>query len=52
MHRSGQSPCLEEIALDRNWIRPDDVAARAATLRNSDYGAYLQRVLKEREMGH
>ena len=44
--------CLEEIALDRNWIRPDDVAARAATLRNSDYGAYLLRVLKEREMGH
>ena len=41
--------CLEEIALDRGWISPGKVAERAAALRNSDYGAYLSRVLLERE---
>lgn len=40
--------CLEEIALDQGWIDAGRVAARAAALRNSDYGAYLRRVLKER----
>ncbi|MEQ1755702.1 MAG: glucose-1-phosphate thymidylyltransferase RfbA [Micropepsaceae bacterium] len=44
--------CLEEIALDKGWIKPSDVAARATALKNSDYGAYLMRVLKEREAGH
>jgi glucose-1-phosphate thymidylyltransferase len=40
--------CLEEIALDQGWIDAGRVAARAAALKSSDYGAYLRRVLKER----
>ena len=44
--------CLEEIALDKGWISPAIVAERAAALKSSDYGAYLLRVLHEREAGH
>ena len=44
--------CLEEIALDKGWIEPAIVAERAAALKSSDYGAYLLRVLREREAGH
>ena len=40
--------CLEEIALDQGWINAGKVAERAAALKNSDYGAYLRRVLAER----
>jgi glucose-1-phosphate thymidylyltransferase len=38
-----QIACLEEIALDKGWLTPAEVEARAAGLRTSDYG------LKERE---
>lgn len=49
-HRTGlQIACLEEIALDNGWLTPAQVAARAAKLRSSDYGAYLMRILRERE---
>lgn len=49
-HRTGlQIACLEEIALDKSWLSPADVEARAAQLGGSDYGAYLRRVLAERE---
>jgi glucose-1-phosphate thymidylyltransferase len=51
-HRTGlQIACLEEIALDKGWMTPAQVAARAAKLRTSDYGAYLTQILKEREAG-
>lgn len=49
-HRTGlQIACLEEIALDKGWLTAAQVAARAAKLRTSDYGAYLAQILKERE---
>jgi len=42
-HRQGlQIACLEEIAFRKGWIDADHLAQRAATLRNSDYGRYLQ----------
>jgi glucose-1-phosphate thymidylyltransferase len=51
-HRTGlQIACLEEIALDKGWMTPAQVAARAAKLRSSDYGAYLTQLLREREAG-
>ncbi len=40
--------CLEEIAFDKGWMSESQLAARAAALAKSDYGAYLSRVLKER----
>jgi glucose-1-phosphate thymidylyltransferase len=43
--------CLEEIALDHGWIEASRVAERAKALQSSDYGAYLHRVLREREAG-
>jgi glucose-1-phosphate thymidylyltransferase len=43
-----QIACLEEIALDKNWLTPAEVTARAASLRSSDYGNYLNRLLAER----
>jgi glucose-1-phosphate thymidylyltransferase len=33
--------CLEEIALERGWLTPAQVRARAATLARSEYGRYL-----------
>lgn len=51
-HRTGlQIACLEEIALDKGWMTPAQVAAQAAKLRSSDYGAYLTQLLREREAG-
>jgi glucose-1-phosphate thymidylyltransferase len=44
-----QIACLEEIALDKGWLTPTEVEARAAALRSSDYGNYLLRLLAERE---
>jgi glucose-1-phosphate thymidylyltransferase len=41
-HRQGlQIACLEEIAFRKGWVDADHLARRAATLRNSDYGRYL-----------
>jgi glucose-1-phosphate thymidylyltransferase len=48
-HRTGlQIACLEEVALDKGWMTPSQVAARAEKLKASDYGAYLTQLLKER----
>jgi glucose-1-phosphate thymidylyltransferase len=33
--------CLEEIALARHWIGPEDVARIAAGMKNTEYGDYL-----------
>ncbi len=44
-----QIACLEEIAFDHGWMSAAHVAARAKRFSGSDYGAYLQRMLKERE---
>jgi glucose-1-phosphate thymidylyltransferase len=33
--------CPEEIALDRGWLTPDEVAAAAAAMEKSEYGRYL-----------
>jgi glucose-1-phosphate thymidylyltransferase len=49
-HRTGlHIACLEEIALDKGWIGVDAVAARAAMLKQTAYGAYLSRLLAERD---
>ncbi len=34
--------CLEEIAFQAGWISPVDVARIAATMKNSEYGIYLE----------
>jgi glucose-1-phosphate thymidylyltransferase len=39
-----QIACLEEIAFRKGWLSADDLGRRAATLRNSDYGSYLQQL--------
>jgi glucose-1-phosphate thymidylyltransferase len=44
-----QIACLEEIAFDHGWMSGAQVEARAKRFSGSDYGAYLQRMLKERE---
>jgi glucose-1-phosphate thymidylyltransferase len=40
--------CLEEVALEMGFITPDDVLRIASGMRNSDYAAYLQRLIEER----
>ena len=40
--------CPEEIAFRRGWIGGEDVARMAASLKNTDYGRYLDRLLTER----
>jgi len=40
--------CPEEIAFRSGWIGRDDVARIAASLKNTDYGRYLERLLTER----
>lgn len=37
-----QIACLEEIAFRKGWLTAEDLARRAADLRNSEYGCYLQ----------
>jgi glucose-1-phosphate thymidylyltransferase len=39
-----QIACLEEIAFRKGWLSADDLARRAALLRSSDYGSYLQQL--------
>ena len=41
--------CLEEIAWRNRWVDDDELAALAAPLRKSGYGAYLDRLLRENE---
>jgi glucose-1-phosphate thymidylyltransferase len=39
--------CPEEIAFRQNWISTSQLAERAEQLRNSEYGAYLRRLLQQ-----
>ena len=39
--------CPEEIAFRQNWISTSQLAERAEQFRNSEYGAYLQRLLQQ-----
>jgi glucose-1-phosphate thymidylyltransferase len=48
-HRQGQKlACLEEIALDQNFISEDAFAAIAKQHEKSPYGIYLKSILEER----
>ena len=40
--------CLEEVALEMGFITAEGVLRIAAGMRNSDYAAYLQRLIEER----
>jgi len=39
--------CLEEIAYRKNWIDINSIAKSADILKNTDYGKYLQHIIKE-----
>lgn len=39
--------CLEEIALEQDWLSKDDVLRRAETLKKTEYGQYLARRAEE-----
>ncbi len=39
--------CLEEIAFKKSWITREQVRETAASMKNSEYGKHLLRVLKE-----
>ncbi len=46
-HRQGvRIACLEEIALARKWITPDEAYARGSALAKSGYGQYVMAVAK------
>jgi glucose-1-phosphate thymidylyltransferase len=40
--------CLEEIALDHGWLRPEAVAAAATAMAKSEYGRYLAELVSAR----
>lgn len=42
-----QSGCPEEIAYNAGWITRDQLAVQAKRFSKNDYGAYLQRLLKD-----
>lgn len=42
-----QVACLEEIAFNKKWITKEQVAKAAASMKNSDYGKHLLRMIKE-----
>jgi glucose-1-phosphate thymidylyltransferase len=39
--------CLEEIAYESGWITADDVLKAANTMKKSDYGRYLEALVRE-----
>ncbi len=41
-----QIACLEEIAYRKGWITTEDLHARAAAMRNSEYGQYLEQIAR------
>lgn len=44
-HRQGlKVACLEELAFRRQWISKDELLARAAELKKTGYGQYLQKL--------
>jgi glucose-1-phosphate thymidylyltransferase len=40
--------CPEEIALDNGWLKPEAIAAAAATMQTSEYGRYLAELVSAR----
>lgn len=40
--------CLEEIALSKDWMTPDEVEGAAANMGGSEYGAYLRELVQVR----
>jgi len=42
--------CLEEIAWRQGWIDKEQLRARGEALANSEYGAYLLRILEQRPL--
>ncbi len=47
-HRQGiKIACPEEIALERGWLSPGEVEARATELGNTAYAGYLRRRVRE-----
>ena len=42
-----QVACLEEIAFNKKWITKEQVSKAAASMKNSDYGKHLLRMIKE-----
>jgi len=51
-HRQGlKVMCLEEIALERGYLSPDQVRARADLMGKTEYAAYLRRRAREFEDG-
>jgi glucose-1-phosphate thymidylyltransferase len=42
-----QIACLEEIGVELGWLDPDKAMARAATLGNTRYSAYLRRRIRD-----
>jgi glucose-1-phosphate thymidylyltransferase len=38
--------CLEEIALSKKWVEPDDVARRAMEFKGSDYYDYVLNLIQ------
>ena len=43
-----QVACLQEIALENNWMTPDEVRKSVEDMLKTDYGQYLMRILKDR----
>ena len=39
--------CLEEIAFQKGWIGKNEVSKVASRMKNSEYGKYLLRMIKE-----
>ncbi len=49
-HRQGlKVACLEEIAWQQKWISDEHLAALASPLAKTQYGQYLQRLLKQKK---
>jgi len=50
-HRQGvKIACPEEIAFTKGWINSSQLAHLAAAMRNSTYGQYLNRLLREHQL--
>ena len=52
-HRQGvKIACPEEIAFAKGWIDASRMEALAAAMRNSSYGRYLERLIREYKTVH
>ena len=43
--------CLEAIAYKNGWITADQLSARAAQLKNTEYGQYLAAIPEDQKRG-